>query len=308
MMTISSLCLCASVVNAFNHSGTEKSQQAVDKWLKRVSNFEEEMIVQELVAIQERCGYLPQEELRVLARRKSVPLHRIHEVASFYPLFKLQPPPVVEVKVCRDMACHLRGSTRLKRGLEALASEIDPKQVLVEGVSCLGRCDFAPSAVSINDNVYWGLPEEEIRKNVRLAAAREHLPHQHGDRSPPGWKIDVYEGKPRYDAVRRFIDTRDGDSMLKSIETANLRGMGGAGFPTARKWSAVRAAAGDVKYVVCNADECEPGTFKDRELLGALPTWSSRGLSWPGSSPGPGRARCTSATNITTNLMLFVMP
>src|ERR1700722_12065483 len=161
------------------------------------------MIVQELVAIQERCGYLPAEELRALSQRRSVPLHRIHEVASFYPLFKLQPPPRVEVLVCRDMSCHLRGSPKLRRSLESLASEIDPRQVVVEGVSCLGRCDFAPSAVSINEHVYWGLPEEEIRKNVRLAAGKEHLPHQHGDRSPPGWKIDVYEGRPHYDAVRR---------------------------------------------------------------------------------------------------------
>jgi NADH:ubiquinone oxidoreductase subunit F (NADH-binding)/NADH:ubiquinone oxidoreductase subunit E len=244
------------------------------------------MIIQELVAIQERHGFLPAEELRALSQRRSVPLHRIHEVASFYPLFKLKPPPVVEVLVCRDMSCHLRGGARLRRGLEALANELDPKQVVVEGVSCLGRCDFAPSAVSINEHVYWGLPEEEIHKHVRRAAAREHLPHQHGDRTPPGWKIDVYEGNPRYDAVRRFIEKRDGDAMLKSIETANLRGMGGAGFPTARKWSAVRAAAGDVKYVVCNADECEPGTFKDRELLRRTPHLIIEGMILAGLITG----------------------
>lgn len=247
------------------------------------------MIVQELVAIQERCGYLPAEELRALSQRRSVPLHRIHEVASYYPLFKLQPPPAVEVLVCRDMSCHLRGGARLKRGLEALANEIDPKQVVVEGVSCLGRCDFAPNAVVINEHVYWGQPEEEIRKYVREAAAKEHLPHQHGDRTPPGWKIDVYEGKPRYDAVRRFIEKRDGDAMLKAIDTANLRGMGGAGFPTARKWSAVRAAAGDVKYVVCNADECEPGTFKDRELLRRTPHLVIEGMILAGLISGAGQ-------------------
>ena len=133
------------------------------------------MIVQELVAIQERCGYLPAEELRALSQRRSLPLHRIHEVASYYPLFKLQPPPTAQVQVCRDMSCHLRGSSRLRQGLEALATEIDPKLVVVEGVSCLGRCDSAPSAVSINDHVYWGLPEEEIHKNVLLAAARQEV-------------------------------------------------------------------------------------------------------------------------------------
>src|SRR6516165_2482226 len=73
------------------------------------------MIVQELHKIQERCGYLPVEELESLARRIATPLHRIHEVASFYPLYRLQPPATVEVKVCRDMACFLRGSHGLQR-------------------------------------------------------------------------------------------------------------------------------------------------------------------------------------------------
>src|SRR5262245_21002452 len=113
------------------------------------------MIIQELVAIQDRCGYLPAEELRVLGRRLNVPLHRIHEVASFYPLFRLQPGPPVTVRVCRDMACHLRGSARLKGSMQALANEIGSDKVCVEGVSCLGQCDRAPSAVSINDHVYW---------------------------------------------------------------------------------------------------------------------------------------------------------
>ena len=244
------------------------------------------MIVQELLAIQKRCGYLPAEELRSLAKRLETPLHRLHEVASFYPHFKLKAPPRVEVRVCRDMACHLRGSPRLKRSLEALANEIDPAQVHVDGASCLGQCDAAPLAVSINDQVYWGLPEEEICKRVRAAAANEPLPHQHADRAPRGWKIDPYDGKPRYDVVRRFVENRDGDSLLHAIETANLRGMGGAGFPTFRKWSAVRAAAGDVKYVVCNADESEPGTFKDRELLRRTPHLVIEGMVLAGLVTG----------------------
>src|SRR5262245_45756274 len=102
------------------------------------------MIVQELVAIQDRCGFLPDEELRALARRLSVPLHRIHEVASFYPLYRLKPGPPVTVRVCRDMACHVRGSVRLKSALQAVANEIGPDRVCVEGVSCLGQCESAP--------------------------------------------------------------------------------------------------------------------------------------------------------------------
>ncbi len=228
------------------------------------------MIVQELHAIQERCGYLPVAELRALSERTNTPLHRLHEVASFFPHYRLQPPAAVEVRVCRDMSCHLRGSVNLRRNLEALANELG-SSVVVQGVSCLGQCDSAPSAVTINDRVYWGLSEQQIRERVQAAAAREDLPHQHGDRAPMGWKIDPYDGKPRYDAVRAYVKSPDPAALLTALEIAGLRGMGGAGFPTFRKWALVRNEAGDVKYVICNADESEPGTFKDRELLRRTP-------------------------------------
>src|SRR5262245_14137252 len=135
------------------------------------------MIVQELRAIQYRCGYLPEEELRALAQRINVPLHRVHEVASFYPLYRLQPPPTVEVRVCRDMACHLRGAPNLQRALEIVASEVGARQCEVEGVSCLGQCDN-PVAVSINHHIYRGLAEPELRQRIELALAKEPLPHQ----------------------------------------------------------------------------------------------------------------------------------
>src|SRR5260370_24923145 len=86
------------------------------------------MIVQELLRVQERCGWLPKEEMRGLAERLNVPLHRIHEVASFYPLYRLEPPPVVDVKVCRDMSCHLQGAAQLPANLQPYAPAQDAKQ------------------------------------------------------------------------------------------------------------------------------------------------------------------------------------
>src|SRR5437016_1543775 len=124
------------------------------------------MIIQELTQLQERHGYLPDPELRALAKRLNVPLHRIHEVASFYPLYRLTPPPAVTVHVCRDMACHLHGAPQLRAELEALSVELGGGQVNIQGVSCLGQCD-RPVAVSINDHVYRGLEDEEIKSRVR---------------------------------------------------------------------------------------------------------------------------------------------
>jgi NADH:ubiquinone oxidoreductase subunit F (NADH-binding)/NADH:ubiquinone oxidoreductase subunit E len=244
------------------------------------------MIVnKELHEIQHRCGYLPAEELQELSKRIEVPLHRIHEVASSFPLYRLTPPPIVDVKVCRDMACHLRGANRLQRGLESMASEVGAGQVGVGGVSCLGQCDHAP-AVAVNDHVYWNLSEAQLRQRIRDGLAREPLPHQKADRSPLGWQIDPYSGVPQYDAVRKFVETRDGDAILAALKAANLRGMGGAGFPTHIKWSTVRGAPGDVKYVVCNGDESEPGTFKDRELLRRTPHLLVEGMLLAGLVTG----------------------
>src|SRR5262245_54421335 len=104
------------------------------------------MIVQQLNQIQSRHGYLPRESLAALAERLAVPLYRIEEVVSFFPHFRKTAPPQLEVHVCRDMSCHLRGSSSLIADLnENLAADIAAGRAAVCGVSCLGRCDRAPA-------------------------------------------------------------------------------------------------------------------------------------------------------------------
>lgn len=239
------------------------------------------MILQALVRLQDRHGYLPEDDLRALARELRVPLHRVHEVASFYPMFRRQPPPRLHVQVCRDMSCHLRGAPNLKHALEERAGA----DAVVEGVSCLGRCDQAP-ALAINHHIYSGLPEAEVAALVQRAAVGEALPEQPVNCSPSGWRIDPYAGQPTFAAVRRYLAEPHPADALRELEVANLRGMGGAGFPAFRKWAAVRGAAGGTKYVICNADESEPGTFKDRELLRRAPHLVVEGLLLAGLVTG----------------------
>lgn len=229
------------------------------------------MIVQELQKIQERCGWLPAEELRALSQRLTVPLHRLHEVASYYPLYRLKPPPRVDVKICRDMACHMAGAERVRAEVEMIASEYPAGSVAVDGVSCLGRCDKAVAA-AVNDHHYvLSQTSESLRQLISKAYSKDPLPHAHWDMSPLGLTIDVYNGRSEYLAVKRWFEGMEANALLKELEVSGLRGMGGAGFPTFRKWIAVRGAPGQPKYVVCNADESEPGTFKDRELLRRAP-------------------------------------
>ena len=211
------------------------------------------MIIQELSKIQHQFGFLPDEELHRASERLNVPLHRLHEVVSFFPHFRRQAPLSVLVRVCRDMACHLHGASACRKRLETLAREIGANRIEVKGVSCLGQCDGAP-AVTINDQVYRGKSDEELGSLVRRAASGEPLLPQTADRQPLSWKINPYRGEARYDAVHRWCEgwkgdtggdlsrkrTRLGDPILKTLETARLRGMGGACFPTSRKWSTVR--------------------------------------------------------------------
>jgi NADH:ubiquinone oxidoreductase subunit F (NADH-binding)/NADH:ubiquinone oxidoreductase subunit E len=229
------------------------------------------MIVQRLSELQHRFGYLPDEELRSLSLRIGEPLHRLHEVASFFPHFRLKPGPKVEVKVCRDMSCHLAGARKLHASMESIASEIGGGQVEVAGVSCLGQCDHAPAAC-VDDFVYWDKTARDLRTLVDRALEGEELPRQHAGNERVEWKIDPYWGRvPSYDLVRNYVHNPDPDGVIKKLEVSTLRGMGGARFPTFRKWSAVRAAPGSVKYVVVNGDESEPGTFKDREIFRRAP-------------------------------------
>lgn len=237
------------------------------------------MLVQALRNIQEQFGFLPREEMEALSASTGVPLHRIHEVASFYPLYRLTPPCKGTVKVCRDMACHLKGSPEVLKSLQSIQGQLGAKELEVGGISCLGQCD-APVAALINDHhVYRGMNAEQLANLARLAAAGAELPHQHPDLSPIPWRINPYQGKAPYEALRQFVAKGlDANSVLKPLEDSGLRGMGGAGFPTFRKWSAVRGAPGKTKYVVCNADESEPGTFKDRELLRRAPCLVIEGM------------------------------
>ncbi len=124
----------------------------------------------QLRAIQQQYGYLPADQLQQLALKNNVPVSQIHTVASFYPHFHLTPPPRVEVKVCADMTCHLRGGTELKSSLQQTFRGRDADEVSIRDVSCLGRCDKAP-AVSVNDRIYCGVDAANALAIVHDAVA-----------------------------------------------------------------------------------------------------------------------------------------
>jgi len=224
----------------------------------------------ELRSIQHEFGYLPADQLQLLSKKIDVPVSQIHAAASFYPHFHLTPPPKAEVKICADMTCHLRGGDQLKSQLEQSCRGRSASDITIRDVSCLGRCDSAP-AISINDRIYSGLAVPQAVGIVRDVLSGGQLPPEPRERLNVRIASDPYEGSPQYSVVRRFIETRDWSGIIATLKASGLRGMGGAGFPTGMKWEIVRNAPGEEHYIVCNADESEPGTIKDRFIMQTVP-------------------------------------
>jgi len=224
-------------------------------------------LIEELYALQEEHGWLREEDLRALSDRLRVPLYEIQGVSTFYPHFRRSPPPRLHVAACRDLSCHMRdGGAALAKLRDLCAGK---EGVEFHEVSCLGRCDAAP-ACAVNDTPV-------SAADAGKCVARGEAPPPAGPTpSPRKWKCDL--GEP-YAVLREVRASGDIDGMIRRLKEAGLRGMGGAGFPTGLKWELVRKEPATPKYVVCNADESEPGTFKDRVILEELPHLVVEGIA-----------------------------
>ena len=243
------------------------------------------MTFDELRAIQLRHGYLPKAELEALSRKTQTPVYQIHSVASFYPHFHLTPPAKAEVHVCADMSCRLNGACELRAELSRRFAGAQPEDVQIKDVSCLGRCDQAP-AVAINDEIFAGVTADKTEQLARRATRGEELHAEYLREGRVVCASDPYGDGEKYAVVRRLLATKDWDGVLAVLQEAELRGMGGAGFPTSMKWDLVRKQPEPVKYIVCNADESEPGTIKDRFILSHLPHLVAEGMMIAGLVTG----------------------
>ena len=236
------------------------------------------MIIHELKTIQAEHGYLPAEELQALSRRLNVPLYRLHGVASFYPHFRLQPPPAADVHVCSDLACFLRGAIDVHAIVKTVADSFALTDIQIRPVSCLGQCDGAP-AMAINDQYYTEVNAQRITGFLQTIVDGRTLRRQRLTPAARTFACNPYSGPPAYEALQRLRQQGDAAAVITELKQSGLRGMGGAGFPTGTKWELVRNTPGEVKYVVCNADESEPGTFKDRLILQHLPDLVLEGMA-----------------------------
>jgi formate dehydrogenase beta subunit len=243
------------------------------------------VIFDDLRAIQLRHGFLPKAELEALSSRTQTPLYQLHSVASFYPHFHLAPPARAELRVCADLSCHLNGSLELRAELARRLGNARQGEVEIRDVSCLGRCDRAP-AVAVNDHIFTAITADRGEALARAALSGDELRDDSPEQGRLACASDPYPDGESYGALRALVATRDFDAVLARLKEAELRGMGGAGFPTAMKWDLVRKQPAGDKYIVCNADESEPGTIKDRFIMTHLPHLLVEGMILAGLVTG----------------------
>ena len=223
-----------------------------------------DLAIEFLHLIQDRYGFISAAHLRALAEEMKLAQAELYEVATFYAHFDVvkegeTPPPPITVRVCDSLSCELAGAQQLMLELE---SACDPARVRVVRAPCMGRCDTAP-ALEIGHR-----HEDRATVESTLAAI------ERGSFSP---RMPEYVGFEQYrkEGGYRFLDElRSGaltrDQLQERILASGLRGMGGAGFPAGRKWAFVRAEQ-PPRLMAVNADEGEPGTFKDRYYLERQP-------------------------------------
>jgi NADH-quinone oxidoreductase subunit F len=253
------------------------------------------LLLPALHAVQSRVGWISQPALNEICRRLTIPPAEAYGVASFYALFSLTPRPPGIVHVCDDIACLASGAGELCVDLErtlgpAGTSGVDGRATWLRS-PCLGLCERAPAAlVSIAGDA----PLEGVVAPADAAAIRGALEEAARGRAPvhgpamvrvtvpqagdPDLRLlarvgrvdptslDAYRASGGYEALTRALQLGP-EGVIRELHAAKLVGRGGAAFPAGRKWEAVAAAPSRPHYLVCNADESEPGTFKDRVLM-----------------------------------------
>src|SRR5947207_772797 len=218
-----------------------------------------DLLIEHLHLIQDRYGYLSAAHLAALAQEMRLALTEVYEVATFYAHFDVvkegeAPPPALTVRVCDSLSCAMAGAEHLIRDLPNRLG----RDVRVVRAPCMGACDRAPVCAVGHGQVMRATTES-------VAAAVAHGAHVRA--YPTANDFEHYVRDGGYALLKAcVVGARTRDDIIKTVSDATLRGLGGAGFPTGRKWTLVRAEPAP-RLMAVNADEGEPGTFKDRYYL-----------------------------------------
>ena len=253
---------------------------------------ERHLLLPALHAVRDRVGWISEGALNYICLRLTVPPAEAFGVASFYALFSLEPRPRTVVHVCDDIACRVNGAEELCTELEGSYSTATPGRdadIAWTRSPCLGSCELAPAALvqragegredfavaPVDRGSLPRAPEEGAARRAPGDVVRS-VPQAAGDRSGlrllarigaiDPLSLDDYRASGGYEALRRAVDLGPAD-VIRELKDSGLMGRGGAAFPTGVKWEGVATQPVRPHYFICNADESEPGTFKDRVLM-----------------------------------------
>ncbi len=218
-----------------------------------------DLLIEHLHKLQDHFGHLSAAHLAALAQEMRLAQTEVYEVATFYHHFDVvkegeAAPAPLTVRVCDGLSCEMAGAQDLLAKLPGLLG----RDIRVIAAPCIGRCEQAP-AVVVGQNPVPNASCEAVMATV-AAGATKHVPEGFVD-------FAAYQAAGGYSLLQQCVSGKqDVEAVLKTMEDSGLRGLGGAGFPSGRKWRIVRAEQGP-RLMAVNIDEGEPGTFKDRVYL-----------------------------------------
>src|SRR5580698_5737729 len=243
---------------------------------------------------QDAFGSLPDEVLADIASRLDLNMTQVTETLAYYSMLRRKPAGKFHIQVCTNISCMLRGGQELYEHVQKRLG-IGNKQVSqtgtfsLEEVECLGACTGAP-AIQVNYDFYENLTNERVtqlfealeagRKPQTTVPISGAIKPRHPAEVPvisrlfgvkDSHKLEVYVANDGFKGMEKALKELSPEQVIEEVKKSNLRGRGGAGFPTGMKWSFVPKESAKPKYILCNADESEPGTCKDRPLMEMAP-------------------------------------
>src|SRR5580765_5717957 len=252
--------------------------------------FKRSALIPMLMYAQDEYGCVSDEMIAEIARRLDLNNVQVEETLAYYSMLHRKPMGKYHVQVCTNVACMLKGGNeileRAKKRLVIGHKEVTEDGVFsLEEVECIGACTGAP-AMQVNYDFHENLTALKFDRLIEELDSGGHpapepvisgaLHERHALETPlisrrwgikDSHKIDVYLKHDGYKALEKALKEMTRESIIDEVKKSSLRGRGGAGFPTGMKWSFVPKDSPKPKYLICNADESEPGTFKDRLLM-----------------------------------------
>ncbi len=282
-----------------------ESLQAIVKEICQVSGNDPARMMDIVRAVQAAHGCVCDDAIDLIAAEVGCPRVTVESVVTFYSFLSKEPQGRIVIRLCDDVVDEMAGSQRVG---EVLSQELGigfgettkDGRVTLTHTPCIGMCDQAPAAM-INDVVCTELSTDSARKLARELngeASPAKLVRKLGDGNNAHRLVHamvannicktgpvIFADLPAGEAIRKALAMTP-QEVIRDIKTARLRGRGGAGFPTGMKWEFTRNSPGERRYVICNADEGEPGTFKDRVILTEKPDLLFEGMTIAGYAVG----------------------